>query len=116
MENNQEIPSVYESNFIDIDQTKLEVQFSFIKGTVKYNSSKLKDSIRNISISPVILKYLKIITRKLKCKDVPSYLKKLKKFSQNNNGKSLVFTEKFSEAIASLMKDTFQKSPLILYC
>ena len=116
LENNQEIPSIYESNFIDIDQTKLEVQFSFIKGTVKYNLSKLKDSIRNTVLSPVILKYLKLITRKLKWKEVPNYLKKLKKFSQNNNGKSIVFTEKFSETIASLMKDTFQKSPLILYC
>ena len=66
-------------------------------------------------MSPIILKYLKIVTRKLKWKDISYYLKKLKKFSQSNNGKSIIFVERFSEAIASLMKDSFQKSPLIIY-
>lgn len=91
IENQQELPLIQQNELVDFDQGKLEVKFSFLKGKIKYNLSRVKEAVRNLVISPTILKYLKIVTFWLKTKDVSNYAKKLKKFSQLNQNKNTIF-------------------------
>jgi hypothetical protein len=103
------------SSIVNIDQSRMMVKFSFLEHSVKYNFNKLRDSIKNMVVTPLILKYLGILALPVKSKENTVYLKKLKKYMQNSAGQSTVFSERFSDVLMTIMKDVFSKTPYTLY-
>lgn len=83
---------------------------------MRYNISKLKESVQNLVVTPLILKYLKELSLPIKTKEGMCYIKRLKKFVQNTNGRNTIFCQRFSETITAMMKDVFSRAPYTLYC
>lgn len=102
-------------SLVDIDQNRMAVKFSFLEYSVKYNFGKLKDSIKNMVVTPLILKYLNLISLPVKSKENNAYMKKLKKYMQNSAGQNTIQSERFSDVLMTIMKDVFSKTPFTIY-
>lgn len=115
IESTNEIPELSDDSLIEIDQGKLGIKFSFLKSKIKYNIVKLKDSIRGMTVSPLLLKYLNFLALNIKTKESTAYFKRLKKFMQNSQGRNTVLSERFNETLNHILKDVFSRSPFVLY-
>lgn len=115
IESTNEIPELSDDSLFEIDQGKLGIKFSFLKSKIRYNIAKLKDSIRGMMVSPLLLKYLNFLALDIKTKESTAYFKRLKKFMQNSQGRNTVLSERFNETLNHILKDVFSRSPFVLY-
>ncbi|CAI2373603.1 unnamed protein product [Moneuplotes crassus] len=118
LENDSLIPLISsKSQLVTVDSKKLSIKFSFVAQRMVYNTSKLRDYIRSMVLTPLLLKYLKVLSQPVKNKENILYMRRLKKYMLSSEGQNTILTERFTDNLALFMKDISKKNNQnTLYC
>ena len=115
-ETDTQLPAHLDNVLVKLQNNKLKIKYSFIKERVVYNYTKFKDSVKNMVVTSLILKYLKIMTMPIKSKENTANIRRFKKYIQSSTSNNSILSERFSEILKSFIKDIYKQSPFTLYC